>query len=67
VSINIFLNNFILQAQTSNLKTSNYPKDWGVFKMKVSFGIGMPAKAPWMALTLEGMQVGNGYYPCYLY
>ena len=62
-----FLSEFIKQAQETNLKTSQYPKDYSDLKMKVSFGMGMPARVPWISFTAQEMSTSNGYYPVYLY
>ena len=61
------LSNFILQANTNDLKTNNYPKEWSDLKMRISFGMGMAARVPWIAFLAEGMQVSNGINPIYLY
>jgi hypothetical protein len=58
---------FLLQAQTGELKTSTFPKEYSDLKMKVSFGMGMPARIPWIAFTAPEMQVSKGFYPVYLY
>jgi len=63
-----FLDKFILQSKTNNLKTKDlYPKILFDLKMKVSFGQGTPAVRPWIAILGSGMSVSNGYYPVYLY
>jgi len=62
-----FLTEFLMQAHEVNLKTSHYPKDFLDLKMKVSFGMGMPARVPWISFTAQGMSTSNGYYPVYLY
>ncbi|MEK6952479.1 MAG: PDDEXK nuclease domain-containing protein [Nanoarchaeota archaeon] len=61
------LDAFLLQAQTGELKTSAFPKEYSDLKMKVSFGMGMPARVPWIAFTAPEMQVSKGFYPVYLY
>jgi hypothetical protein len=61
------LNTFLLQAQKGELKTATYPKDWEGLKTKVSFGMGAPARVPWIAFIAEEMQVSKGFYPVYLY
>lgn len=61
------LDTFLLQAQTGELKTSIFPKEHSDLKMKVSFGMGMPARIPWIAFTAPEMQVSKGFYPVYLY
>jgi hypothetical protein len=58
---------FLIQAQGSDLKTSTYPREWRGFKLKVSFGMGVPARVPWVAFTAPEITVSNGYYPVYLY
>ena len=61
------LDKFILQAQTTDLKTASYPKEWSNFRTKVSFGMGAPARVPWVAFTAPDMNVSRGFYPVYLY
>ncbi len=62
-----FLNDFIAQAESGSHKTSQYPREFQNLKMKVSFGIGKPARVPWISLTAAGMTTSNGYFPVYLY
>lgn len=62
-----FVRSFITQAHDGNLKTSQYPRELGDLKMKVSFGMGMAARVPWISFTAPGMSTSNGYYPVYLY
>ena len=64
---NTILNSFILQAKEGDLKTSSYPKEYSDLKMKVSFGMGVSARIPWIAFTAPEMQVSKGFYPVYLY
>lgn len=61
------LNEFIKQAHKGELKTASYPKEWEDLRMRISFGMGMPARVPWIAFLASGMEVSNGYYPVYLY
>lgn len=61
------LDTFLLQAQKGDLKTSSYPKEYSDLKMKVSFGMGVSARVPWIAFTAPEMQVSKGFYPVYLY
>lgn len=61
------LNNFLIQAQKGDLKTLSYSKEWNGLKMKVSFGMGAPARIPWVAFTAPEMQVSKGFYPVYLF
>jgi len=65
--IKSILDKFIFQAQTSDLKSSDYPKEYSDLKMKVSFGMGAPARVPWIAFIAPDMQVSKGFYPVYLY
>lgn len=62
-----FLSKFILQAGENNLKTSEYPKEFDNLKMKVSFGMGMAARVPWISFTAPGISASNGYFPVYLF
>lgn len=61
------LHQFIRQADSRDLKTAHYPKEWHGLTVKVSFGMGSPARVPWIAFTAPEMSVSNGYYPVYLY
>jgi 5-methylcytosine-specific restriction protein B len=58
---------YLKQAQTDNLKTSTYTKEFSDLKVRVSFGMGAPARVPWIAFITNEMQVSNGFYPVYLY
>ena len=61
------LNKFIRRAKAGNLKTSGFPKEFKGFKLDISFGMGSPAKVPWIAFLAQNMKVSKGIYPCYLY
>jgi len=61
------LNSFILQAQKGDLKTSSYPKEYEGLKLRVSFGMGAPARVPWISFLASEMATSNGIYPVYLY
>ncbi len=67
MSWNEVLNDFILQAQQNNLKTSTYPKEWDSLRLRISFGMGAPARIPWVAFVAPDMEVSKGFYPVYLY
>ena len=63
-----FLDDFIKQSQTNNLKTKDlYPENLFDLKVKVSFGMGTPAVRPWVSILGPGMSTSNGYYPVFLY
>jgi hypothetical protein len=61
------LTDFLNQSKEGDLKTSQYPKEWHDLRMKVSFGMGAPARVPWIAFVAPEMQVSKGFYPVYLY
>ena len=61
------LDKFILQAQTSNQTTKDYPKNLEEFSVSVSFGVGNLARIPWIAFLANSMKVTKGYYPVYLF
>lgn len=61
------LDKFILQAQQGGLTTATYPREFGDLRMKVSFGMGTPARVPWIGFTPPEMNVRRGFYPVYLY
>lgn len=62
-----FLRQFISQAQTSNLKTKEYPKEIENLRLRVSFGMGTQSKVPWVQVVAHEMPTTNGYYPVFLY
>ena len=62
-----FLSKFIIQAGENNLKTLEYPREFDNLKMKVSFGMGMAARVPWISFTAPGISASNGYFPVYLF
>ena len=61
------LNKFLLQTQTDELKYSSYPKEWSDLVFRISFGMGVPARIPWIAFITPEMKVSEGFYPVYLY
>lgn len=58
---------FLKQAESGDLSTRSYPRDFKNYEMKVGFGQGVPARIPWMAFLGEGQKVSKGIYPVYLY
>ena len=58
---------FLKQAKTNNLKYSSYPKEWSDLIFRISFGMGVPARIPWIAFITPQMKVSEGFYPVYLY
>ena len=64
---NSILDQFILQSNTQDLKYAHYPKKYNDLDMKISFGMGVPARIPWIAFIGNEMLVSNGFYPVYLY
>ena len=61
------LDKFILQSKTSDLRTASYPKEWAGAFVKASFGMGSPARVPWIGFRLEEEKISRGIYPVYLY
>ena len=61
------LDKFLMQAQKSDLKISTYPKEVGDLRIRISFGMGAPARVPWIAFVAPEMAVSKGFYPVYLY
>jgi 5-methylcytosine-specific restriction protein B len=61
------LKDFLLQSHSGDLKTSTYPKEYADLDIRIGFGMGTPARVPWIAFLAPGMQVSNGIYPVYLY
>ncbi len=66
-SWNSLITSFIKQANTKDLKTSYYQKEWLDLTLRISFGMGTQARIPWIALIAPDMAVSKGYYPVYLY
>lgn len=63
-----FLDDFLQQSQTSNLKTKGlYPESIYDLDVKVSFGMGTTTHVPWISALGPGMYTSNGYYPVYLF
>ena len=60
------LTSFLAQAKTDNLKTKQYPNDYSLLKMKVSFGQGNLARIPWISFLGKGQTTPNGIYPVFL-
>tara|TARA_B100001971_G_C17722199_1_gene301757 strand:- start:139 stop:375 length:237 start_codon:yes stop_codon:yes gene_type:complete len=51
-----FLDNFLQQTQTDNLKTKDlYPESIYDLNVKVSFGMGSPTHVPWISTLGPGM------------
>ena len=58
---------FLNQAQTTDLHTAGYDKEYKGLSVKVSFGQANRAKIPWIAFVAEEQHVSNGIYPVFLY
>lgn len=61
------LTDFLNQSKEGDLRTSQYPEEWSDLRMRVSFGMGTPARVPWIAFVAPEMQVSKGFYPAYLH
>lgn len=61
------LRQFLDQAKTYDLKTSNYPRSYNGLTLKVSFGAGNQSKVPWIGFTNDFNSISNGIYPVLLY
>ena len=62
-----FISDFIIQSQTNNLKTLNYPKDYLDLDVKFSFGMGTPAKISWASIHNNDIRNTKGINCVYLY
>ncbi|MEY9106499.1 5-methylcytosine-specific restriction protein B [Bradyrhizobium yuanmingense] len=59
---------FLAQADAGqDLRTSEYPKEYGSLQVKVSFGQGVFSRVPWVAFLAPGQKVSEGIYPVLLY
>lgn len=61
------LKKFLAQAQTNDLRTKGYIKEFQGLEVKVSFGQGTQARIPWISFLYPGQVTSNGIYPVYLY
>lgn len=61
------LQEFLKQADTDNLKTKHFKRNYRDLKVKVSFGAGNRAKVPWISFLSDPNTTSNGIYPVYLY
>ena len=61
------ISNFILQSQTTNLKTAQYPKEFLELDVKFSFGMGTPAKISWASIHNNDIRNTKGINCVYLY
>ena len=73
-NIKEILDKFILQSGFDERQygpggqiVKEYPKEFFDLKMKVSFGIGTPARVPWISYLAPGMNTSDGFYPVYLF
>jgi uncharacterized membrane protein YkvA (DUF1232 family) len=66
-SILPLIDQFLIQAQTGSLKTSGFQKSYRGLDLKVSFGVGIAAKIPWIAFLKAPNKVSEGTYPVFLY
>lgn len=62
-----WLQEYLKQSLTGNLKTAHFPREHEHFRMKVSFGQGTPTRVPWISFLASGMSTSNGYYPVFLF
>ena len=57
LDISELISRFLKQVDHGDLKTSSYPKTFGKFNFKVSFGQGVAARIPWIAILKEPNKV----------
>ena len=62
-----FISDFIIQSQTTNLKTLNYPKDYLDLDVKFSFGMRTPANISWASIHKNDIRNTKGINCVYLY
>lgn len=62
-----YISDFILQSNTTSLKTSKYPKEYLDFDVKFSFGMGTPAKISWASIHNNDIRNTKGINCVYLY
>ena len=54
------IKSFLIQAQRQDLKTAHFPKYFGDLSLKFSFGQGVPARVPWIAIHTPEMKISEG-------
>lgn len=62
-----FIDKFLKQAQTEDLKRKGFPKTFRDLEVRISFGSGTLAQVPWIAFLREPNTVTKGIYPAFLY
>ena len=62
-----YLENLIIQSQSDDLRTKSYPKDYKDLSLKVSFGMGSPAKVSWASVHDDETKLVKGMNCVYLY
>ena len=55
-----YLENLIIQSQSDDLRTKSYPKDYKDLSLKVSFGMGAPAKVTWASVHDDETRLVKG-------
>ena len=50
------------KVQTQDFKTPHFPRYFGDFSLKVSFGQGVPARVPWIAIHRAEMKISEVFY-----
>ncbi|AWW30725.1 DUF3578 domain-containing protein [Echinicola strongylocentroti] len=61
------LKQFLDEADSGNLKTKHYINEYQRTKVRVSFGMTVPAHIPWISFLRDPNTTSNGIYPVYLY
>lgn len=67
VSYESLLRKFLSSCYSLTLRTSDFPKTFGGFSLRVSFGQGTLAAVPWMSFLADGQSTSNGFYPVLLF
>lgn len=60
------LQNFLEQSETGELKTKHFIKVYKGLQVKVSFGMGVAARIPWISFLMPPNSTSEGIYPVYL-
>lgn len=69
MSVSFFptLKRFIVRSHTESLAKKDLGKNFGDYRLDISFGQGSKAKVPWMSFLAPDVSTSNGYYPVFLY
>lgn len=66
-NIKEILSSFLDQVETENHTTNHFPSYYNDLKLKVGFGVGRPAKIPWITFLGQNQEPQYGIFPVYYF